>query len=146
MVLLYSGKGKEVKTEKLIRIALKEKRVVLPITNVKKRILELSEIKDYDLELKIGTFSILEPKEEFIRPVNIKSLDLIVVPGISFDYRGNRLGYGYAYYDKLLSEVQQPIPFIGLAFHFQIQKFIPHSRYDVPVDAVVTEERIINCR
>ncbi len=146
IVMLYSGKGKEVQTEKLIKIALKEKRVVLPITNVEKRILELSEIKDYDLELKIGTFNILEPKKEFIRPIEIDSLDLIVVPGVSFDYRGNRLGYGYAYYDKLLATVRRRIPFIGLAFHFQLQHRVPHSRYDIPMHFVITEKRIIKCR
>ena len=144
-VMLFSGKPKEVQTEQLIRTALEKKCVILPITNVKKRILELSEIKDYDLELEIGTFSILEPKPEFRRPVNIDTIDLIVIPGIVFDYRGNRLGYGFAYYDKLLKQIHRPIPFIGLAFQFQIRYKVPHSRYDIPVNYIITEEKIIQC-
>ena len=144
-VMLFSGKPKEVQTEQLIRTALKEKHVILPITNLKKRILELSEIKNYDLELEIGTFSILEPKTEYIRPVNIDIIDLIVIPGIVFDYRGNRLGYGFAYYDKLLKQVHRPIPFIGLAFQFQIRNKVPHSRYDVPMNYIITEDKIIRC-
>lgn len=146
VIMLYSGKGNEVQTETLIRAALKEKRVVLPITNKEKHILELSEIKDYDYELEISTFNVLEPKNEFIRPINIDILDLIVVPGVSFDYKGNRLGYGFAYFDKLLAMVRRPIPFIGLAFQFQMQGTIPKSQKDIPVHFIVTEERIIHCR
>ncbi len=146
VVMLYSGKGNEVQTEKLIRTALKEKRVVLPITNKEKHILELSEIKDYDRELKIATFNVLEPLKEFIRPVELSILDLIVVPGVAFDYKGNRLGYGFAYYDTLLARVHRPIPFIGLAFQFQMQDNIPHSPSDIPVHFIVTEEKVINCK
>lgn len=146
VIMLYSGKGNEVQTENLIRMALKEKRVVLPITNKKKHILELSEITDYDHELKISTFNILEPEKKFIRPISVDILDLIVVPGVSFDYKGNRLGYGFAYYDKLLATVRPPIPFIGLAFQFQMQDTIPNCQNDIPVHFVITEERIIHCR
>jgi len=146
VIMLYSGKGNEVQTEKLIRAVLKEKRVVLPITNKEKHILELSEIKDYDSDLKISTFNVLEPKKEFIHHVHTDILDLIVVPGVSFDYKGNRLGYGYAYYDKLLAMVRRPIPFIGLAFQFQMQDAIPCSQNDIPVHFIITEEQIIHCR
>ena len=146
VVMLYSGKGNEVQTEKLIRTALKEKRVVLPITNKEKHILEPSEIKDYDRELKIATFNVLEPQKEFIRPVKLNILDLIVVPGVAFDYEGNRLGYGFAYYDTLLAMVQRPIPLIGLAFQFQMQDNLPHSPTDIPVQFIVTEEKVIHCQ
>jgi 5-formyltetrahydrofolate cyclo-ligase len=146
VVMLYSGKGNEVQTEKLIRMALKEKRIVLPITNKEKHVLEPSEIKDYDRELKIATFNVLEPQKEFIRPVEINLLDLIVIPGVVFDYAGNRLGYGFAYYDRLLAMVRRPIPLIGLAFQFQVQDKIPCSPRDIPVHYIVTEEKIIQCQ
>ncbi|NVM53551.1 MAG: 5-formyltetrahydrofolate cyclo-ligase [Candidatus Helarchaeota archaeon] len=146
VVMLYSGKEKEVQTETLIRAALKEKRVILPITNVKKQILEISEIKDYDLELEKAAFNILEPKRECYRKVDIDIIDLIVVPGVCFDNNGNRLGYGFGYYDKLLSIVKRPIPFIGLAFQFQIRDRLHNSHHDIPVHFIITEEKIIKCR
>lgn len=146
VVMLYSGKGNEVQTERLIRTTLKEKRVVLPITNKEKHILELSEITDYDHELKIATFNVLEPQKEFIRPVSVDILDMIVVPGVAFDHQGNRLGYGYAYYDKLLAMVHRPIPFIGLAFQFQVAEKIPCSLRDIPIHYIVTEEKVIQCQ
>lgn len=145
IILLYSGKETEVQTESLIRAALREKRVVLPITNAKKGILELSEITDYDRELEKATFSILEPKKEYYRRIDIDIVDLIVVPGVVFDYRGHRLGYGFGYYDKLLTVVSRPIPFIGLAFEFQVKASLPNSDHDIPVHKIVTENRIIPC-
>jgi len=145
VIMLYSGKETEVQTENLIRTALKDKRVILPITNVKKRILEISEIKNYDLELKPAVFNILEPKKEYYRRVDIDIIDLIVVPGVCFDYRGNRLGYGFGYYDKMLTIVNRSIPFIGLAFEFQLVEALPNSHYDIPVHIIVTEEKVIKC-
>lgn len=145
VILVYSGKATEVQTEKLIKHALNDKRVILPITNTKKRILEISEIKDFDLELTPAVFNILEPKKEFYRRTDIDIVDLIVVPGVCFDYKGNRLGYGYGYYDKLLTIVNRPIPFIGLAFEFQLVKNLPNSHHDVPVHIIITEDRVIDC-
>lgn len=145
VILVYSGKETEVQTEKLIRHALKDKRVILPITNVKKRILEISEIKNYDLELERAVFNILEPKKEYYRRVNVDIIDLVVVPGVCFDNRGHRLGYGFGYYDKLLTIVNRPIPFIGLAFEFQLVENLPNSHHDVPVHIIVTEEKVIKC-
>ncbi|MHA1267137.1 MAG: 5-formyltetrahydrofolate cyclo-ligase [Candidatus Helarchaeota archaeon] len=144
-VMLYSGKETEVQTEKLIRHSLKQKRVILPITNSKERTLELSEIKDYDNELIKAAFNILEPKKEYYRPVDLNQIDLIVVPGVVFDYQGNRLGYGFGYYDRLLTLVRRPIPFIGLAFEFQVVHSLPNSHNDVPVHLIVTEKKIIHC-
>ena len=146
VVMLYSGKENEVQTEKLIRAALKEKRVILPITNVKKKILEISEIKDYDLELEVAVFNILEPKKEYYREVAIDLIDLFVVPGVCFDQRGNRLGYGFGYYDKLLARVTRLVPFVGLAFQFQLVERLHNSQHDIPVHLVVTEERVITCK
>ncbi|NVM31014.1 MAG: 5-formyltetrahydrofolate cyclo-ligase [Candidatus Helarchaeota archaeon] len=142
-VMLYSGKEKEVQTEKLIRSALKTKRVILPITNTKQGILEISELKNYDLELEKAAFNILEPKREFYRPRMINLIDLFVVPGVAFDIYGNRLGYGFGYYDKLLKRTNRLITVIGLAFEFQVQDVIPNSQYDIPVHFIVTEEKII---
>lgn len=145
-VMLYSGKEKEVQTEKLIRSALKTKRVILPITNTIQGILEISELKNYDLELEKAAFDILEPKKEFYRPRMINLIDLFVVPGVTFDIYGNRLGYGLGYYDKLLNRTNRLITIIRLAFQFQVQDVIPNSQHDIPVHFIVTEEKIIKCK
>jgi 5-formyltetrahydrofolate cyclo-ligase len=68
---------------------------------------------------------------------------LVIVPGIAFDLRGHRIGYGNGYYDRLLKRIHAPS--IGLAFDEQVVDFIPNKFHDVAVDKVVTEKRVIKC-
>jgi 5-formyltetrahydrofolate cyclo-ligase len=143
-VLFYVSTRNEVKTEKMIKSTLKQgKGVVIPISDVKGRKLILSELKDFDNELEIGTFNILEPKKEFFRPVSPEEIDFIIVPGIAFDKDGDRIGYGMGFYDKFLSSLKKRIPTVGLAYEFQIVDDIPVHDKDVTVNKVITEKRII---
>jgi len=142
-IMFYVAMGSEVRTEQMIKQALKQgKRVVVPISDVKKRKLILSELKDFD-ELKPGTFNILEPKKEFIRPVSAEEIDLVIVPGIAFDKKGNRIGYGMGFYDKFLTSLKKRIPVVGLAYELQIVDAIPVDDKDVTVNKVITEKEVI---
>ncbi len=137
----------EVETEDMIKSSLKKKkRVLVPITDKENRRLIFSELRDYDLELVPGTFEIPEPKSEYRRIVSPSHTDLVVVPGIVFDMRGYRLGYGFGYYDRFLSSLRKETPTIGLAFEFQIVGKIPVGDQDIPVRKIVTEQRVICCR
>ena len=134
----------EVHTEKVIRYALKcGKKVLIPITNRIEKRIYFSELRNFDLELTQGTFGILEPKKEFLRVVdNPYETDLVLVPGIAFDENGNRIGFGKGYFDKFLEGIKNTA-IIGLAYDFQTIQSIPASEYDVPVDIVLTEKRIL---
>ncbi|MFZ9138928.1 MAG: 5-formyltetrahydrofolate cyclo-ligase [Bacilli bacterium] len=80
-----------------------------------------------------SALNILEPKEF---QDESSTLDLIIIPGIGFDQKGNRLGFGKGYFDRFLSK--HPAPYvIGVAYPFQIQKSIPITKGDVPVDEVL---------
>jgi len=143
-VLFYVSTRNEVKTEKMIKSALKQgKRIIVPITDVKERKLLFSELKDFDKELETGTFNILEPKKEFFRPVSQEDIDFIIVPGIAFDKDGDRIGYGMGFYDKFLSSLKKQVPTVGLAYEFQVVNDIPVHDKDVTVYKVITEKRII---
>jgi 5-formyltetrahydrofolate cyclo-ligase len=92
-------------------------------------------------ELASGSYDIPEPeeKEEKISP---GAFDLVVVPGVAFDEGGGRLGYGKGYYDMALKGLECPV--VALAYEFQvIKEAISVEVHDVPVEAVVTEERVI---
>jgi len=64
------------------------------------------------------------------------SLDLVIIPGIAFDTKGNRIGFGKGYFDRFLSSHQLPY-LIGVAFPFQMQKQIKTTKSDVPVNEVL---------
>ena len=57
------------------------------------------------------------PPDRLIHP---GSLDLVIVPGLAFDKKGNRLGSGKGCYDRFLKDLPPKVPSIGLAFDFQI--------------------------
>lgn len=145
-VMIYVSFRNEVDTLELIDDMLKEgKRVFIPLTVSKTKELLVSEIIDIQEDLEIGNFGVLEPKKEKQRIVNPEILDLIVVPGVCFDKRGFRIGYGAGYYDRFLSKLPQ-IPTISLVFQLQLMDKVPEDSYDIPVDYIITENDYINCR
>lgn len=142
-LLLYSSHKGEVHTESIIRSALSlGKRVALPAVMKESHGLGLYEIKSMD-ELAPGAFGILEPPKEQSREVKPEKIDIAVVPGVCFDRRGFRIGYGMGYYDKLLGII--PGRKIGLAYSFQIVDAVPDEMHDVAMDEILTENGIISC-
>lgn len=71
-----------------------------------------------------------------------ENIDLVFVPGIVFDSRGYRIGYGKGYYDKWLvdTEISKRI---GLAYEVQLTDKLPIGQYDLPVGKLLTEKRCI---
>ena len=70
--------------------------------------------------------------------------DLCIVPGVAFDKTGHRIGFGGGYFDRLLKKTRAAT--IGLAYEFQIIDKVPVTAYDVAVDYIVTEKRVIRCQ
>ena len=140
-VLFYISYNGEVFTHEMIKEALKNKKVVVPISNKEKQTLGLSVLESWS-DLEISSYDILEPKKECIKNVSIDDIDLIVVPGVAFDRNGNRMGHGKGYYDKLLSTTKATT--IGLCFGFQLVEKIPTEPHDKPVNILITEKKLLN--
>lgn len=91
--------------------------------------------------LLVGRFSIPEPdaKAKERRP------DLVIVPLLAFDPDGYRLGYGGGFYDRYLAEhrAKRTVRAIGIAYDGQAVDALPREATDEPLDAVVTETRVI---
>jgi 5-formyltetrahydrofolate cyclo-ligase len=137
-VLFYASMKSEVETHAMIRQALAAgKRVVLP--KVTGKDLTLVEITDFDRDVRPGAWGIPEPDPG--TPVELKDIGLIIVPGAVFDERGNRIGYGAGYYDKLLAQYRGMTA--ALAFECQIVPSVPADPHDVPIRKIVTETRVI---
>ena len=141
-VLFYVSYDGEVFTHDMIKEALNEKKVVVPISNKDDHSLILSELISFG-DLEESSYGILEPKKEKIKEISIDEIDLIIVPGVAFDPKGNRLGHGKGYYDKLLNKTKTTS--VGLCFEFQLVEKIPTESNDKPVDIIITEKRIIKC-
>ncbi len=135
----------EVDTQALIHAFLREgRRVAVPKVRRKAHTLAHYFIDDFAM-LAPGAFGILEPAEEKgAKPVpGGAAFDLIIVPGLAFDRRGHRRGYGAGYYDRFLSQISAPK--IGLAFAAQIVEKIPAAPHDQRVDFVITENEVFEC-
>ncbi len=91
-------------------------------------------------ELSPGSHDIPEPSTQN-HSMPPEELHCIVIPGVAFDIRGARLGYGKGYYDRTLKDTGARK--VALAFDFQVVDFIPLQSWDVRVDCIVTEKRII---
>ena len=143
-ILFYVSYGNEVSTHEMIKECLKKKKnVIVPISNVEDKILILSKLEKWQ-DLEVGSYNILEPKIDKIIEVSIDEIDLVIVPGVGFDKHGCRIGHGSGYYDGLLKDSTNALH-LGLAFEFQIVEEIPIEKHDIPVDKIITEERIIDC-
>ena len=142
-VLFYISYDNEVNTHDIIKKTIKSnKEVYVPISDVENKEIIISKLEDWN-NLSVGAYGILEPNIKNNFPLD--KIDLIIIPGIAFDDKGNRLGHGMGYYDKLLQKKKKSTK-IGLAFEFQIIKQICVQKHDIPVDKIITEIRIINCK
>ncbi|HBQ63492.1 MAG TPA: 5-formyltetrahydrofolate cyclo-ligase [Clostridiales bacterium] len=90
-----------------------------------------------------GRYGIPEPLTTGRTPLDPATLDLILVPGVAFSYDGTRLGYGAGYYDRFMKRLSSHCLRVGLAFECQVVPEIPAMPYDIPVDLILTEKRLI---
>jgi 5-formyltetrahydrofolate cyclo-ligase len=90
-----------------------------------------------------GPYGIPEPPSPAGVEPRLSGWDIIVVPGLAFDRRGNRLGHGFGYYDRFLGGLPESVPRVGLAWASQRIPEVPVDAWDVPVHALVTEEGVI---
>lgn len=90
-----------------------------------------------------GKYGLMEPRISPGMEGLRSGFDLVVVPGVAFDSMGRRLGRGYGYYDRFLADLAGSAITIGLAFSRQLLPEVPLDAWDVPVDAVVTEDGVI---
>ncbi len=143
IILFYVSIKGEVRTEKMISESLeKGKRILVPFADLKNKRLLISEINDLD-DLSPGSFGIPEPKSP--REFPLEGIDLVVIPGIAFDRKGNRVGYGMGFYDRFLKTLRKGTPLIALAYDLQIVRKIPTDGKDVRVNKIITEKEIIEC-
>lgn len=134
-ILMYYSLPDEVNTHTFIdeMIAL-GKTVLLPVVKDS----ENMEIREYSgrKDLTEGSFHILEPTGKLFPPERYKEIEVGVIPGMSFDVKGNRLGRGKGYYDRFLKKVPTMLK-IGICFDFQKINTIPTEKTDIRMDYIL---------
>lgn len=141
VVLAYVGFGSELQTDAFVRRVLDDGKVLLlPRVNGEERRLDLLEVKNPAEDLEAGTWGIREPNPDLCPRAEPERIDFALIPGVAFDTRGARLGYGGGFYDKLLAGCTEPRPWlVAAAFEFQVVEEVPLEEHDLRVDLIVTE-------
>lgn len=139
----YCSQGSEVDTRDLIGSSLAHgKRVALPRCIDGER-LEVRLIQSLASDCRQGSFGILEPRVEKTSLVKIEALEILFIPGVAFDFHGNRMGYGKGFFDRFLAALKLTQRKIGLAFEAQVYPALRARSHDVKMDVLVTEARVI---
>lgn len=145
-VMFYLSCGSEVVTDFMINSAFGSgKTVVVPsiknFRNGEMYAVKISRLEDACL----FAYGIRQPEINSGNIVEKDNIDLVFVPGLAFDIKGYRTGYGKGCYDRWLKSV----PFektVGLAYDFQVTEQLPIGKYDMPVGIIITEKRVIHIK
>jgi 5-formyltetrahydrofolate cyclo-ligase len=116
--------------------------VALPRVNQASRMIELHRVRDAQADVAPGYRGIPEPHATLPR-VETADVEWILVPGVAFDLRGRRLGYGGGYYDRLLPLLPEDASRIAGALELQLVDSIPAAPHDLSVDAIATPSRLL---
>jgi 5-formyltetrahydrofolate cyclo-ligase len=144
IVLFYLSHKSEVDTEPMIRKALAlEKIVALPMIDAEKRGIVPFKVDNLDSDTGPGYRGIREPKPELCKEIPVPQVNLAIIPGIAFDVRGGRIGYGTGFYDRFIADLDMTTRKVALAFECQIVPQIPMEPHDRYTDIIITEERIV---
>ena len=134
VVLLYWSMADEVQTHDFVNRWYRQKTLLLPCVDGDDLLLRQYTGPEC---LKAGEqFRIGEPTGPEYTQVD--QVEMIVVPGVAFDRKGNRMGRGRGFYDRLLKNTPNAYK-VGVAFDFQMLDDIPMEPFDVPMDDVITE-------
>lgn len=130
-------------------------KVIVPRCVMETHAMELYQLQAWD-ELVPGAYGIKEPNPLTVQRWNLAEQlpDIVFVPGLAFDAKGGRLGYGGGYYDRFHDVLQQasaeqgrrfPL-WIGLGYEAQWVDQVPMDEHDAAVDAVITEQGVTRGR
>ena len=146
-ILFYLAMKDEVQTGKMIEECLKKgTQVFAPSTKWQRKEILPVEIKDLTKDIEIGILEIPQPKNKACSSFSSVNIDVVIVPGIVFDRKGNRLGFGGGFYDRFLVKLSEKTKLIALAFELQLVDKVPSQPHDIAVDYLVSERGAINCR
>lgn len=140
--IFLSIEGKhEINTDYLLHILQgKDKNCIVPKTNSKTQTLSHFLLTD-NTAIRKNNWGIPEPIDGI--PFPEEKIEVVFVPLLAYDTKGNRVGYGKGYYDKFLSLCHKNTLKIGLSFFDPEEAIIPISHTDISLNYCVTPNKIL---
>jgi 5-formyltetrahydrofolate cyclo-ligase len=140
-VMAYMSFGGEFETAGFIGILLaQKKKLVLPRVVRGSRSLQLYGVNNLERQLEAGVWGIRQPNASLCQEVRASQIDFVLVPGVAFTVRCERLGYGGGYYDGFIRGLEAPRPaLVAAAFALQVVPELSISDTDERIDQIVTE-------
>jgi 5-formyltetrahydrofolate cyclo-ligase len=140
VLALYAPIHNEVNTAEVFTAALASSKTVLyPALHderlVFRRVITLEGLRK-------GAFGIPEP-DSLCAAQDPREADIVILPGVAFDMKGRRIGYGKGYYDKTLHSLEGRGKLVGFCYDFQLVDIITDEPHDVKMDLLITEKRVI---
>lgn len=121
------------------------KKVALPKVDKKKKELSFFYITSVENDLEPGFNNIMEPKDGLKTVNRLSEIDFAVIPAVSVDIEGNRIGFGEGYFDKYFKGKGKENILCGFVFDFQILEKVPRDSHDLKLDIIVSDRRVIYC-
>ncbi|BCJ87183.1 5-formyltetrahydrofolate cyclo-ligase [Effusibacillus dendaii] len=155
-ILLYLDFRGEVETEQIFRWGWNAgKTMAVPVSKPAERKIIPVRLNSFE-ELTAGPYGIREPDmhvqlaaghlNALPDALSVQELDVVIVPGVAFDRKGGRLGYGGGYYDRFLPQLRPNALKIGIAYQLQMVEQLPMETHDIPLDLIVTEKSVYHGR
>ena len=142
-VLAYMSFGSEYETAAIVDdVFARGIELCLPRVDRTTRRLEVHRIEDIGRDLQSGTWGIPEPRAGCPR-ADLERIDFVLLPGVAFTPRCERLGYGGGFYDRLIPRFAKRPPLVAAAYALQMRDEIPLGDTDQRIDMVVTEKTIL---
>ncbi len=144
-ILLYAPLPYEiVPTEQIITKTLSiEKNVILPIVSDPRKPFLLYKITDYKKDMITNSDGSPKPNPDQCKKISLDEIDIAIIPGLVFDDKGGRVGFGNQYYSKLITKLPETCRKISLAFEEQMVDQIVMASRKYTVDIIITDERTI---
>lgn len=143
-VMLFLSMPDEPSMTKIIEHAWQQgKTVCIPYMREEFGVMDAAIIHTMD-DLVRGRLNLLVPNPDHVKLIDPESIDLIVVPAVTYDNAGNRLGMGAGYYDRFIPKARKAV-LIGAIWSSQMIDCVPSNQYDKPVHYLLREDGIISC-
>ncbi|MTK13677.1 MAG: 5-formyltetrahydrofolate cyclo-ligase [Clostridiaceae bacterium] len=137
-IFIFISFKDEVDTLGIIKKSLEDGKIVcVPKVISKQEGMVAIRINNFE-DMAVSSYGILEPKDT-TNIIKENLVDLTFVPGLAFDKKGGRIGYGGGFYDRFLKDMRKDAKKIGLAYSFQIIDEVPMEEHDLFIDGIITD-------